>query len=45
MLFLLLASASFISELVAADETKILLGVWAGKATGPDGRRPPATSP
>jgi hypothetical protein len=40
VLFLLLASASFISELVAADETKILLGVWAGKATGPDGAPP-----
>jgi hypothetical protein len=40
LLLLVLASASPISELVAADETKILLGVWAGKATGPDGAPP-----
>lgn len=39
LLFLLLASAS-VSELVAADETKILLGVWSGKASGPDGAPP-----
>jgi hypothetical protein len=40
LLFLLLASTSSIFELVAADETKILLGVWTGKATGPEGAPP-----
>jgi hypothetical protein len=40
LLFLLLASTSSISELIAADETKILLGVWTGKATGPEGAPP-----
>src|SRR5262249_16413030 len=36
----LLTSACSSSELLAADDTKVLLGVWAGKATGPEGAPP-----
>ena len=40
LLLLLLTSVSSISELIGADDTKILLGVWSGKATGPEGAPP-----